>query len=121
MSKKIETPEVVETPVDETKKRTRTTKTTEDRKAEINAKIQYHKDCIASLEIKLADLEKPKKPSVRANLNTLIRIITEVKGITTLTELLTQPVEGDDPNEARKQLLIKYCIDNNINTNPAKK
>lgn len=48
----------------------------EERKAEIQKKIQYHKDCIKSLEAKIKAIDSPKL-QVRAK--GMKRIITEAK------------------------------------------
>ena len=48
----------------------------EERKAEIQKKIQYHKDCIATLEAKLYAIDNPKTPVRNKGLK---RVIAEAK------------------------------------------
>ena len=48
----------------------------EERKAEVQKKIQYHKDCIATLEAKLDAIDNPKTPVRTKGMK---RIIAESK------------------------------------------
>lgn len=48
----------------------------EERKAEVQKKIQYHKDCIATLEAKLYAIDNPKTPVRTKGMK---RIIAESK------------------------------------------
>lgn len=48
----------------------------EERKAEVQKKIQYHKDCIATLEAKLHAIDNPKTPVRTKGMK---RILTEAK------------------------------------------
>ena len=48
----------------------------EERKAEVQKKIQYHKDCIATLEAKLYAIDNPKTPTRTKGMK---RILTETK------------------------------------------
>ena len=46
--------------MEETKKRTRTTKTTEEKITELEAKIAYHTEAINALRAKIDELNTPK-------------------------------------------------------------
>lgn len=46
--------------MEETKKRTRTTKTAEEKIAELEAKIAYHTEAISTLKAKIDELNTPK-------------------------------------------------------------
>ena len=50
-----------EVKTEEVTKKTRTVRTQDERIAALDAKIKYHKDCIASIEAKKKEILEPKK------------------------------------------------------------
>lgn len=52
----------------------RVVRSKEERKAEIEKKIQFHKDCIETLEQKIHDIDNPKPPTRSKGMR---RILTE--------------------------------------------
>ena len=77
----------------------RVVRSKEERKAEIEKKIQFHKDCIKTLEQKIHDIDNPKTPTRRKGMR---RILTEGK----LTDDEAAKALGfKDANEMRAKLL----------------
>lgn len=80
-------------------KKARVYRTKEERKAEIDKKIQYHKDCIKVLEDKKKAIDNPRKPGARQK--GLKRIIAEGK----LSDEETAKAIGISVEELRERLL----------------
>lgn len=71
----------------------------EERKAELQKKIQYHKDCIATLEMKMHAIDNPK---TSARSKGMKRILTEAK----LTDEETAKALGfENADEMKAKLL----------------
>ena len=76
----------------------RVVRSKEERKAEIEKKIQFHKDCIKTLEQKIHDIDNPKTPTRSKGMR---RILTEGK----LTDDEAKALGFKDANEMRAKLL----------------
>lgn len=71
----------------------------EERKAELQKKIRYHKDCIATLETKMHAIDNPKTPTRAKGMK---RILTEAK----LTDEETAKALGFESADEMKAKLL---------------
>ena len=73
-------------------KKARIIRSKEERKAELDKKIEYHKECIKTLEAKKASIESGRRSGARTK--SLKRLITDAK--LTDAELLEVMTLGDE-------------------------
>ena len=73
-------------------KKARIIRSKEERKAELDKKIEYHKECIKTLEAKKATIEKGRQGGTRSK--SIKRLITDAK--LTDAELLEVMTLGDE-------------------------